>query len=177
MKEFIFKYLETDAGWIDVELSHGDFKSNYYISYVFNSPLDIIEWAEKLSQGQNTEFLIDAEGWFWGMGYDGENVSIFDSLSLNDDNPEYEKKIRAFFPYDRKELCGVIYSSFISFIHSDVYNPEEWEIKYEGDKLLGYESRILELYLKDSFTYKLPPDCKPWIHIEPEPPYIPLGKK
>ena len=149
MDKFVFRYLKTEAGWIDVELTYGNFKSsNYTISYVFSSPLDIIEWAEKVSRGENVECYLNGEGWEWGMGYDGRNVFIFDTLNLNDDNPQYKKKIRVSFPYDRKELCTIIYSSFEDFIRNGIYKPEEWEKNYGGKKLSDYKSKILKKYLE-----------------------------
>jgi hypothetical protein len=127
-ESFNFKFTKTEAGWIDFEISYGiSYIAKYYFSYVFETPKDFIEWVKEINKGKNGEFRCDAEGWFWYIEYDGENVIISDSLDNDGENPKQEKKQRIIFPYKRNDFCQIIFDSFNRFITDGTYRPEEWE--------------------------------------------------
>ena len=128
MKNFQLVFTNCEAGWIDFVIIYNDKTfSHYCFSCCFSSPSDLLKWAEEIYNGNYSEFANDSEGWDWYFDYDGEYLTIADTLDLNDDNPDGEKHIRFHFKIDKNELCRTIYQSIKTFQKSKLYIPREWE--------------------------------------------------
>ncbi len=130
MKNFQIKYTRCEAGWIDFTVSYGKEKLEYCFSYCYSSPKDLLVWAENVYKGNYSEFSNDSEGWEWCLNYDGEFLTISDTLNLNDENPNEEKRERLHIKIEKKELCKTIYKSIKKFQESDLYIAREWEALY-----------------------------------------------
>lgn len=128
MKNFQLVFTNCEAGWIDFDIIYKNKTfSHYCFSYWLSSPADLLRWAEKIYNGNYSEFENDAEGWEWYFDYDGEYLTIADTLDLEDDNPEVDKHIRFHFKIDKNELCKTVYQSIKTFQKSKLYNPCQWE--------------------------------------------------
>lgn len=130
MENFQIKYTHCEAGWLDFTVTYGKEKLEYYFSYCCSSPKDLLEWAENVYKCNYTEFSNESEGWEWYFNYDGEFLTISDTLNLNDENPNGEKRNRLHIKIEKKELCKTIYNSLKEFQVSDLYIAREWESLY-----------------------------------------------
>ncbi|MBQ9875966.1 MAG: hypothetical protein IJM31_02640 [Campylobacter sp.] len=98
---------------IDFEIIYGNVKLEYCFSYVFESPCDLVKWAENIYLGLYEEFRCDEESSYWYFDYDGENFIISDNRNVNNKNPKYEKFERLRIKIQKEELCKLIYKSII----------------------------------------------------------------
>ena len=145
---FKIEYTKCEAGWIDFTVSNGETKLEYCFTEVWNSPKDLLDWAEKIYNGDNSEYANDSEGWCWYFDYDGKNLTISDTQNFNDENPEYKKYPRFSLEISKDELCKEIYRSIKAFQKSGLYIPREWEPLYFKqilEKYYGLTENAIEI--------------------------------
>ena len=59
MQELVIKFLRAEVGWIDFEIIYNNVKLEYCFSDVFESPCDLVKWAENVYLGLCEEFRCD----------------------------------------------------------------------------------------------------------------------
>lgn len=122
-----FEYTGCEAGWIDFTIRYNETKLDYYFSYVYDDPKNLIEWAEKIYNEEYLEYYSDAEGWFWYLNYDGKYLSIFDDKFDDEKNPYNDKIMRLKIQISKDDLCRTLYKALKDFHKSGLYIPREWE--------------------------------------------------
>ena len=151
MQELVIKFLRAEVGWIDFEIIYNNVKLEYCFSDVFESPCDLVKWAENIYLGLYEEFRCDEESSYWYFDYDGESFIISDNRNINNKNPKYEKFERLRIKIQKEELCKLIYKSIIDFRNSNSYQAEQWE--HVGfalflERLYGSKQVAIELLSK-----------------------------
>lgn len=145
---FRIEYTRCEAGWIDFTVSNGKAKLEYCFTEVWNSPKDLLDWAEKIYKGNYSEYANDSEGWDWFFNYDGKILTVSDDSNKEDENPDGKKIIRFSLEISKDELCKEIYRSIKAFQKSGLYIPREWEpiyFKQILEKYYGSTENAIEI--------------------------------
>ncbi|MBR4790509.1 MAG: hypothetical protein IK024_06425 [Treponema sp.] len=150
MNKFEFKYTRTAGGWIGIQICSGGTVLEYSFTCAFEGPITLLEWAEKILNGENSELAIDEEDDSWFIAYDGKYIIISDDISDDNSTKSIDDKfIRLKVECDRKIFCRKLYISFLDYISSDIYKPRDWEYFPFTEILLGEEK-----YYESSEEYK-----------------------
>lgn len=131
MSDLNIRFHDCDAGWIRMDVGHGDFTMTINLSHVYEPLPSMLAWLESVVIGvEDSSFEIDEEGSSvkFVSSYRGDGVVRLKVV------PSYEGEALD-IEIPRRQLISAIYCSFVEFSESPEYKPSEWERRTLADAL------------------------------------------
>jgi hypothetical protein len=130
--KIIVNISEVVAGWIKFRIIAGDIIYEESFSHVFDPIIDLKNWLETLTTDvQQTSFTFNPEG--YEIRFSILKSTNHDCFIISE--PYTKEKVFVKTAVNRKQMVSEFYNGILSFVQSDNYNPDEWELKYYKEKL------------------------------------------
>ena len=137
------EYKKVEFGWIEILLSDEDNNTfDIDISNVYDPFEDWFYALERIYRCEPPSIIINPEGRTYRIDIISEYNTYKFKVMDHEDNTEYFSCLTT-----REEIIEQMYGKLMQFIHSDKYDPTQYEGSY-GFPLSSYKNETLERYLE-----------------------------
>ena len=137
------EYKKVEFGWIEILLSDEDNNTfDIDISNVYDPFEDWFYALERIYRCEPPSIIINPEGRTYRIDIISEYNTYKFKVMDHEDNTEYFSCLTT-----KEEIIEQMYGKLMQFIHSDKYDPNQYEDSY-GFPLSSYKNETLERYLE-----------------------------